>query len=239
MRSRRFRPLLLGIAAPLAGCMLSTLAFWPDALAAPEEAAPPTAGTDAPPDARSPQDPRTNLPDQLRAGRYRNLDDRLVPPPAAVPAPEACYRAATTGDGDAYDCDLAVQMARDSGSRAALAAALTNRALVLTAEGRLEPALADLDAALAATPDSAAIHGNRGNLLLRLGRPAEALAAYDRAAVLAPRDPTSYYNRAFGHLALGDPGSAEQDVAAARELLERGSALRPAETSAPDANQFR
>src|SRR5690606_24106495 len=102
-------------------------------------------------------------------------------PGGQPPPPEACYRAAREGGEDAYVCDLAVQIARDGGSPAQVAAALANRALVLAREGRLEPALADLDAALAATPDDPVLHGNRGNLLLRLGRPAEALAAHSRA----------------------------------------------------------
>ncbi|HEX7034457.1 MAG TPA: tetratricopeptide repeat protein [Pseudomonadales bacterium] len=145
------------------------------------------------------------------------------------PPPEACYRAAREGGEDAYVCDLAVQIARDGGSPADVAAALANRALLLAGEGRLEPALADLDAALAATPDDPVLHGNRGNLLLRMGRPAEALAAHSRAVELAPQDPVNYYNRAFSLLALGEPKEAEQEVAAARALLAR---RRPAVTAA-------
>lgn len=146
------------------------------------------------------------------------------------PPPEACYRAAREGREDAYVCDLAVQIARDSGSPQAVAAALANRALVLAREGRLEPALADLDAALAETPDDPVLHGNRGNLLLRAGRPAEALAAHSRAVELAPQDPANYYNRAFSFLALGEPQQAEREVEAARVLLER----RRAAVTAPD-----
>lgn len=129
-----------------------------------------------------------------------------------------CYRQAQGGGTDPYPCDLAVGMAESSGDPAALASALGNRALVLAREGRLEAALADVEAALAASPEEAALHGTRGNLLLRLGRPAEALAAHDRAVALAPEDPLAYYNRAFSHRALGAPERAEEDLAAAREL---------------------
>lgn len=133
----------------------------------------------------------------------------------------ACYHAALEGGHDAYPCDLAVQVATDGAPAPTLAAALANRALILARDGRLEPALADLDAALAQTPGNPALHGNRGNLLLRLGRPVDALAAYDRAVELAPNDPRGYYNRAFGYRAVGEPLRAEQDVQAARSLLQR------------------
>ena len=148
---------------------------------------------------------------------------------AAESPPVACYRAAREGSGDAYVCDLAVQMARDGGTPA-LAAALTNRALVLAREGRLEPALQDLNEAIAQTPNDPALYGNLGNLLLRLGRPRAALAAHDRAVELAPDDPRGFYNRAFSYLALAEPLLAEQDVAAARALLGR----RPTAVTGPD-----
>ncbi len=148
-----------------------------------------------------------------------------VQPTPAGAAPDAaesplvtCYRQAQGGGKDPYPCDLAVGMAENSGDPAALASALGNRALVLARDGRLEAALADVEAALAALPDDPTLHGTRGNLLLRLGRPAEALAAHDRAVALAPEDPVAYYNRAFSHRAVGAPERAEEDLAAAREL---------------------
>jgi tetratricopeptide (TPR) repeat protein len=152
-------------------------------------------------------------------------------PPASAPGenPAArCYFAARSdtahggADEATYACDLAVRMARDAAAasgNAAVIAALTNRALVLARTGRPEPALEDLDAALALAPDDPRLHGNRGNLLLRLGRLQDALAAQDRAVTLAPRDPEVYYNRAFVYRALGEPGLAAEDVARARQLL--------------------
>lgn len=172
--------------------------------------------------------PRNPTPDRTMVG----------PDPRSESPAVQCYRAAageTAGTDDAaYVCDLAVQMARDGASRQALAAALANRALVLAAGGRLEPALTDLDDALTLTPDDPALHGNRGNLLLRLDRPAEALEAHDRAVALAPQDPAAYYNRAFSYRALGEPVRAEQDVAAASALLARRRLpVRDAETPEP------
>lgn len=145
-----------------------------------------------------------------------------------------CYEAARSRARDAYACDLAVQVARDAGDRQRLVAALANRALVLTADGRLEPALADLEEALELAPDDAALHSHRGNLLLRLGRAADALAAHDRAVELAPQDAGVYYNRAFSLRALGDSAEAAEDVRAARSrLIERE--VRGADIPAGDA----
>ncbi len=151
----------------------------------------------------------------------------------AESAAERCYRAARGDESDPYVCDLAVQVARNSGSRPALAAALTNRALVLERQDHLDPALADLQSAIEQTPDDPALHGDRGNLLLRLGRPGDALDAYDRAVELAPDDPRGYFNRAFGYRALGQPERAAQDVQIARSLLERAPALTDPGTAVP------
>jgi Flp pilus assembly protein TadD len=152
------------------------------------------------------------------------LAQPAVPP---VDPPLACYQAASEGRSDPYPCDLAVQIARDSGSARALAAALANRAMVLTRLQRLEPALRDLNDAVAAAADNADLHGNRGNLLLRMGRASDALAAHDRAVALAPEDPAVYYNRAFSYQALGDPTRAAADVETARVLLSGGPVRAP------------
>lgn len=173
-----------------------------------------------------------------------------APAPAASSATgqspaAACYRAARDGGSDAYTCDLAVQMARDPGAGAVsgsdapgLAAALNNRGLVLSNDGRFEPALADFDAALTLRPEDPQLHGNRGNLLLRMGRLVDALNAHDRAVELAPEDPTGYYNRAFGHLALGERDAAERDLATARQLLEPPPAGAAWAAPAPGRDDF-
>lgn len=133
-----------------------------------------------------------------------------------------CFLAARDG-GASYDCDLAVQVAGNPPDPAALTRALVNRALLLTREGSLEAALADLEGAAAGAPDDAQllalVFGNRGNLLLRMGRPADALAAHGRAIELAPDDPTGYFNRAFAWRALGDDQQAQADVETAGQLL--------------------
>lgn len=162
-----------------------------------------------------------------------------APEPSSLEAPglhphNLCYQAARSRARDAYGCDLAVQIARDAGDGQRLLAALANRALVLAADDRLEPALADLEEALRLAPDDAALHSSRGNLLLRLGRTADALAAHDRAVELAPQDAGVYYNRAFSLRALGDPARAAEDVRAAGSRLA-GSAVRRADIPAGDA----
>ncbi len=158
--------------------------------------------------------------------------------PAADPA-GACFEAASAGGRDAYVCDLAVQMARDSGDGPALAAALANRSLVLSTAGRLQPALDDVSEALTLTPTAADLHGNLGNLLLRLGRPSEALNAHDRAIELSPEDPVGYYNRAFSYLALGQPQLADRDLSAARMLSVRTAGISRREIPDADARPAR
>jgi tetratricopeptide (TPR) repeat protein len=154
------------------------------------------------------------------------LAQAQVPPSPTDPI-LACYLAASEGGVDPYPCDLAVQVARDSGSPGALAGALTNRAMVLTRLQRLEPALRDLNDAVAVAPNNADVQGNRGNLLLRMGRAADALAAHHRAALLAPEDPAVYYNRAFSYQALGETSRAAADVETARMLLAGGPVKAP------------
>lgn len=209
------------------------LALLLTAAAASGEPAPRDAAEDGAAPAADPQRPPARAPGLLEAQPQGLVFSATAEPPLL------CYRAARDGHGEAFDCDLAVQMARDSGSPQALAAALSNRALVLTREGRLEPALADLDAAVSATPDNPAVHGNRGNLLLRMGRPDEALAAHHRAVQLAPQDPQGYYNLAFSYIALGEPQQAERELDTVRALLERRVAVRAADTPAADADRSR
>jgi tetratricopeptide (TPR) repeat protein len=157
----------------------------------------------------------------------------LVGAPAWAEAPAVdrgplvdCYRTAADGSRDFFPCDLAVQIARDSGNRREIGAALANRAMVLANAQRYDAALQDLNDAVEAAPDNADLHGNRGNLLLRMNRAREALAAHDRAVALAPQDAAAYYNRAFSHQALGDFARAAADIEAARELLTAPAGVR-------------
>ena len=163
---------------------------------------------------------------------------------AAVASELAAQPARPRDERAAYTCDLAVQVARDltdsagRPDRAALAATLANRSLVLAAAGKYAPALADLDEALTLAPQNAALHGNRGNLLLRLNRPVDALDAHDQAIALAPRDPAGYINRGFSHRALGNAVAAAEDVERAR-VLGASAAVRQPGNGAADAGRDR
>ncbi|MBK82172.1 MAG: hypothetical protein CMQ43_14785 [Gammaproteobacteria bacterium] len=173
--------------------------------------------------------------------------------PSATDPVQDCFQAAAElaaqparprDERAAYTCDLAVQVARDltdsagRPDRAALAATLANRSLVLAAAGKYAPALADLDEALTLAPQNAALHGNRGNLLLRLNRPVDALDAHDQAIALAPRDPAGYINRGFSHRALGNAVAAAEDVERAR-VLGASAAVRQPGNGAADAGRDR
>jgi Flp pilus assembly protein TadD len=145
---------------------------------------------------------------------------------AQDPSPhQDCYQAARAGSTAPYACDLAVEAARGAQVPGLLAAALANRALIFTRDGRFDAALEDLNAALQLAPADPALHGNLGNLLLRVGRPADAAAAHDAAARLRPDDPLHRYNQAFSYRALGDPARAARTVA---ELADGGLSRRPA-----------
>ncbi len=81
---------------------------------------------------------------------------------------------------------------------------LHNRARVLVGLGRLDEALVDFTAAIAAGPDHPMCYLERGNLLRQFGRDEEALADYETAILLGPPFPESQYNRADVLLAAGD-----------------------------------
>ncbi|MES1200048.1 MAG: tetratricopeptide repeat protein [Pseudomonadota bacterium] len=87
-----------------------------------------------------------------------------------------------------------------------------------TAGVALQAALADCDAALTQSPDSAAIIDSRGLVLLRLGRLDDAIAAYDRALSIAPRLPTSLYGRGLAWRQKGDATKGDADIAAATQI---------------------
>ena len=92
-------------------------------------------------------------------------------------------------------------------------------------QGRLEAALAAVDRALAAAPDTAEYHLHRGHLLWRLGDISGAATAFDRAAAL---DPTSgELKRAQLSLFLA-AGLVSEATAVGGELLQRFPDDKPA-----------
>jgi tetratricopeptide (TPR) repeat protein len=97
----------------------------------------------------------------------------------------------------------------------------------------LDAAQADCEAALALSPDSAAILDSKGRVLLQRGDAAGALAAYDAALAKAPELPASLYGRGLARLALGDPEAGEADKAAALAIYP--AAAEDFENYAPPA----
>jgi tetratricopeptide (TPR) repeat protein len=136
-----------------------------------------------------------------------------------------CLKNAATSSIEPYPCDLALEIARSGADQRAIAAAYTNRGLILERAGRLNLALQDQDAAVSLLPDNPILLMNRAALLLRLGRTADALKDYDRAATLSPDDPAVFFSRTFAHLALGDLLAAQMDSERAGRLL--ASQLNP------------
>jgi Flp pilus assembly protein TadD len=81
---------------------------------------------------------------------------------------------------------------------------LTDLALALRRVGRLEDALARLDAVIAAKPGFAPAFDVRGTVLKDLRRTGEALAAYQQAIALKPDSAGPYVNLALVKLMTGD-----------------------------------
>jgi adenylate cyclase len=133
---------------------------------------------------------------QLQAAAiYQNLD--LV---AAHTSAEALTRRAVALDG------------ADAEARSCLGWALQAR-------GELEGALAEIERALAMSPNLALAHGQRGATLIFSGRPKEGLAAVETCVRLDPRDPfmaVRLLHLACGHYFCRD---YEAVVAAAKRLI--------------------
>ncbi len=101
----------------------------------------------------------------------------------------------------------------------------TRGTLRMTA-GKLDAALADLDAALSIHPHLAHVHLQRGVLNALRGEREAAIADYDRAARAAPDWALPVFNRGNQHLALGDLDRAVEAYTAALELDPRHRGAR-------------
>jgi tetratricopeptide (TPR) repeat protein len=93
-----------------------------------------------------------------------------------------------------------------------------NRAQLYVAMGRLDDALTDYTAVIAADPNYAEYHFDRAGLLRKLGRDDEALTEYETAMRLTPPFPELYYNRADLLAELGDIDGALADFSYVIEL---------------------
>lgn len=97
------------------------------------------------------------------------------------------------------------------------AQALHLSAMEHAAAGRLEAALADVDAAIEHSPDAALTLGLKGNILMRMERFADAVAAFSRSIAVKPLAQV-HFDRGFCHSHLGDFARAIDDYTAAYRL---------------------
>ncbi len=113
-------------------------------------------------------------------------------------------------------CTAVIDARRDSGED--LSWAYYNRALAAYSLGEYEPAIRDLDAAIAIGPDYGNAFGLRCSANFRLGNNEAALDDCNQDIALRPQNSTSFYNRGLVHCALGDGDAAAADMAAQWEL---------------------
>ncbi|MFD5825255.1 tetratricopeptide repeat protein [Lentzea sp. NPDC060358] len=95
---------------------------------------------------------------------------------------------------------------------------LNNRAKVLVALGRVEEALADLDAVIEVDPNYPDYYFDRADVWRKLGEPARALADYATATTLTAPFLELHYNRADLLAELGDLEGAVTDLSYVVEL---------------------
>lgn len=118
--------------------------------------------------------------------------------------------------GDTAHADADFQRARGKASEPAT---FNNMCWAKAAAGvALDSALADCNAALAATPDVAGYLDSRGLVLLRLGRLDDAIADYSRALAKRPNMPSSLFGRAVAWARKGDQAQSQTDAAAAAKI---------------------
>jgi regulator of sirC expression with transglutaminase-like and TPR domain len=95
---------------------------------------------------------------------------------------------------------------------------LSNQAVALGKQRRLDDALARYDAALTLAPQLVAAWYNRGLDLMSAGRLQEALADFSRAIELYPSDAQAHNNRGLAKMRFGNREGARADFTRALEL---------------------
>ena len=99
--------------------------------------------------------------------------------------------------------------------------ALNNRGRFYEERGRLDPALADYDAAIAANPNYARAYGNRGKVRQLRGEPDAALSDYSRAIELDHANDRAYAARGTVRQRCGDMDGARSDYTTAIRINPR------------------
>ena len=109
---------------------------------------------------------------------------------------------------------------RDLTNDEVIAHLLSNQAIALSRDGRLDEALARYDRALKLAPQLVVALYNRGIDLMNAGRRQEAVASFDSAIDLHPNDAQAYNNRGITKARLGDMEGARAD-------FQRALAIQP------------
>jgi len=107
---------------------------------------------------------------------------------------------------------------RELSNAEVIAHLLSNQAVALGKQGRLDDALARYEAALTLDPQLVAAWYNRGLDLMSAGRLPEALADFSRAIELYPSDAQAHNNRGLAKVKLGDREGARADFTRALKL---------------------
>jgi regulator of sirC expression with transglutaminase-like and TPR domain len=107
---------------------------------------------------------------------------------------------------------------RDLSNAEVIAQLLSNQAVALSRQAKLDDALDRYDAALELSPQLVAAWYNRGIDLMNAGRFDEALTNFTRAIELYPSDAQAHNNRGLTKLKLGDVEGARADFERALEL---------------------
>ena len=155
-----------------------------------------------------------------------------------------CFQAALELRGETAWCDVLIndanaELSPTAAAAARLARGYHNRAVLLMNSNELELAEADLQAAMALTPQRPELHLTMANVRLRQGRFSEALELYNDAITWSSPVPPGYFrNRALALRGLGQLQLAAEDVARA-EAAQSGLAISPSDTDAAPEAEFR
>lgn len=159
--------------------------------------------------------------------KVKATDSTAAPP--ATPFANACFLAATWQWPARKALSVCTAALRERAlTPHARAAILVNRGIVEFHARKLNAAIADYDAALAAEPDLADALVNKGIALVAGGRDAEAVPVLTDALAAEPTRPeVALYARAEANETLGETRAAYEDYSRAAELAPEWNA--PAE----------
>ena len=134
----------------------------------------------------------------------------------STPDADRCANISGNPDLAIQHCTRAIESGKFSGEL--LARLHFNRAIEWSAKGEFDRAIADYDAAIKLSPQSADSYFNRGNAWAHKGDPDRAIADYDAAIKLDPREPAAYGGRAVEWAVKGDYPRAIADYDTALKL---------------------